>query len=133
MVTSVPSPRIDLATTSLHWAFTKLDPMECIKKPKTVFSTLLGHFEYRVMPFGLTTAHFEFALTYCPGSKNTKLDALSRQFATDQPNPELEPTLPLSCVVDAEERVREALALRSGPWGGLRPTRCLVRCTPVGA
>lgn len=71
---------------------------------------------------------FKFALTYRPGSKNNKPKALSRQFATDQPDPEPEPILPPSCIVGAatwqvEERVREAL--RSAPDPGGAPANTL--------
>lgn len=51
--------------------------------------------------WALFLGHFKFALTYQPGSKNIKPDALSRQFTADKPNQELESILPPACVVGA--------------------------------
>lgn len=44
---------------------------------------------------------FNFLDTYRPSSKNTKPDALSRQFSADLPEPEPGPILPPSCVAGA--------------------------------
>uniref|UniRef100_A0A8C9ZTG8 Gypsy retrotransposon integrase-like protein 1 n=1 Tax=Sander lucioperca TaxID=283035 RepID=A0A8C9ZTG8_SANLU len=57
--------------------------------------------------------HFNFSLSYRPGSKNTKPDALSRLFDTDSLPKSDETILPGSCVVGAvswevEERVKRA-------------------------
>lgn len=57
---------------------------------------------------------FNFTLTYCPGSRNLKPDALSRQFAPDSPEGYSGLIPPPSCVVgvirwQVKERVREAL------------------------
>lgn len=51
--------------------------------------------------WALFLACFHFTLTYRPGSRNAKPDALSRQFSTDEPNPEPEPIISLPCVTDA--------------------------------
>ncbi|XP_069823886.1 vomeronasal type-2 receptor 26-like [Dendropsophus ebraccatus] len=64
---------------------------------KTAFNTPEGHFEYLVMPFGLCNApavfqhyvndvfreylgRFDFEITYRPGSRNIRADALSGSF-----------------------------------------------------
>uniref|UniRef100_A0A8D0CYT6 Gypsy retrotransposon integrase-like protein 1 n=1 Tax=Sander lucioperca TaxID=283035 RepID=A0A8D0CYT6_SANLU len=56
---------------------------------------------------------FNFSLSYPPGSKNTKPDALSRLFDTDSLPKSVETILPGSCVIGAvswevEERVKRA-------------------------
>ncbi|KAK7883026.1 hypothetical protein WMY93_029200 [Mugilogobius chulae] len=57
---------------------------------------------------------FHFTLSYRPGSKNIKPDALSRLFSPDSTPDDHAPILPPSCLVGAfswevEERVRQAL------------------------
>lgn len=44
---------------------------------------------------------FHFHLSYRPGSKNVKPDALSRIYSSDPVTNEPEPILPLSCVLGA--------------------------------
>lgn len=51
--------------------------------------------------WALFFSRFNFLLTYRPGSRNTKPDALSRQFSTEEPTPEPEPILSPACVVAA--------------------------------
>lgn len=68
--------------------------------------------------WALFFTHFDLVITYKPGSRNTKPDALSRQFA---PSGEEERTIiPASCVVGAvmweiEKLIREALQLEPDP------------------
>lgn len=65
---------------------------------------------------------FDFVLSYRPGAKNGKPDALSRQFDPD-PSPKVStPILPASCFVGAvtweiEKRVSEATAGVQSPLG----------------
>ncbi|KAK7925711.1 hypothetical protein WMY93_008021 [Mugilogobius chulae] len=71
---------------------------------------------------------FNFTLTYRPGSKNLKPDALSRVFSADNPAPECDPILPQSCIVAAvtweiESRVR--LAQQNEPDPGTGPLNSL--------
>uniref|UniRef100_A0A672Z5U3 CCHC-type domain-containing protein n=1 Tax=Sphaeramia orbicularis TaxID=375764 RepID=A0A672Z5U3_9TELE len=80
---------------------------------KTGFNTPSGHFEYLVMPFGLANApavqarwslffnRFNFTLSYRPGSKNGKPDALSRLYEPVPRAKDPEPILPPSHVVGA--------------------------------
>uniref|UniRef100_A0A672YNH1 ribonuclease H n=1 Tax=Sphaeramia orbicularis TaxID=375764 RepID=A0A672YNH1_9TELE len=88
---------------------------------KTGFNTPSGHFEYLVMPFGLANApavfqgmvndvqarwslffnRFNFTLSYRPGSKNGKPDALSRLHEPVPRAKDPEPILPPSHVVGA--------------------------------
>lgn len=65
---------------------------------------------------------FKFTLSYRPGSKNVKPDALSRLFDPDSVSKSPSHILPPSCVVGAvtwgvEKRVREAIALAEVPDG----------------
>lgn len=47
----------------------------------------------------LFLCQFDFTLTYRPGSKNVKPDALSCQFSADPASQAPEPILPLACVI----------------------------------
>ncbi|KAI2647328.1 Transposon Tf2-9 polyprotein [Labeo rohita] len=94
-------------------------------KWKTAFVTPTGHYEYRVMPYGLCISpsvfqtfmnevfreflhrfarwtlfftRFNFSITYRPGSKNTVAEALSRQYSPDLPT-EPETILPSDLIV----------------------------------
>lgn len=49
--------------------------------------------------WSLFFGRFSFVLTYKPGSKNGKADALSRQFAPTEESPVTESIIPSSCVV----------------------------------
>lgn len=71
--------------------------------------------------WALFFTRFNFTLSYRPGSRNTKPDALSRQFQKDDAPPQ-EPAsiLPDTCVIaaltwDVEEEVQEALRDHPGP------------------
>ncbi|KAL0162309.1 hypothetical protein M9458_041705, partial [Cirrhinus mrigala] len=48
--------------------------------------------------WALFFTHFNFKVTYCPGSKNVSADALSRQFSSDCPS-EPEPIIPSNLIV----------------------------------
>lgn len=71
--------------------------------------------------WALFFTRFNFTLSYRPGSRNTKPDALSRQFQKgDTPSKDPVSILPSSCVVaaltwDVEEQVLEALRNQPGP------------------
>lgn len=52
--------------------------------------------------WALFLGRFNFVLTYRPGSRNVKPDALSRQSTPDDIEPLPGPILPSSCVIDAE-------------------------------
>ena len=63
--------------------------------------------------WALFLGRFDFTLSYRPGSKNTKPDALSRQFTPEEEEGREETILPSSCVIGAarweiERRVQEA-------------------------
>lgn len=63
--------------------------------------------------WALYFGRFSFTLTYRPGSRNLKPDALSRQFASEGPAANPDTILPASCVVAAvtweiESLVKEA-------------------------
>ena len=51
--------------------------------------------------WALFLSRFNFSLTYRPGSRNTKPEALSRQFALQEGEPSGETILPSTCVVGA--------------------------------
>ena len=51
--------------------------------------------------WALFLGRFNFSLTYRPGSRNTKPDALSRQFALQEGEPGGQTILPSTCVVGA--------------------------------
>ena len=78
--------------------------------------------------WALFFGRFNFTITYRPGSRNVKPDALSRQFSsTDMPN-SVENILPPSCVVagptwQIESIIREALHSEPDPGNG--PPNCL--------
>ena len=71
--------------------------------------------------WALFFTRFNFTLSYRPGSRNTKPDALSRQFQIDDtPSTEPAPILPDPCMVavltwEVEEQVRQALQDQPGP------------------
>lgn len=66
----------------------------------------------RQVRLALFFRQFNFSLTYRPGSRNVKPDALSQQFSPDLTDPDSGPILYPSCIVGAatwqvEERVHE--------------------------
>uniref|UniRef100_A0A8C6LVF1 Gypsy retrotransposon integrase-like protein 1 n=1 Tax=Nothobranchius furzeri TaxID=105023 RepID=A0A8C6LVF1_NOTFU len=72
--------------------------------------------------WSLFFSRFNFLISYRPGSKNTKPDALSRQYAPDRDEPP-STILPPACVVgsvtwDIKEQVLEALKTDPGPDNG---------------
>lgn len=73
--------------------------------------------------WALFFGRFNFSLTYRPGSKNTKPDALSRAFTSVGPVTSLDSILPQSCVVGAltweiSNSIREALLEQPDPGSG---------------
>lgn len=63
------------------------------------------------------------SLSSCPGSRNIKPDALSRQFTADSANPEPDPILPPTCIVamvtwEIESRVRQEQQSQPDPGNG---------------
>lgn len=73
---------------------------------------------------------FNFTLTYRPGSRNVKPDALSRQFSSSDSPDTIENILPLSCVVAAltweiERTITRALQTEPDPGNG-PPNRLFV-------
>ncbi len=78
---------------------------------------------------GPVFGRFSFTLTYHPGSRHIKLDALSHQFSTEESNTDSEPILPPTCFVAAitweiEWLVRRALNQQADPGNG--PANCLL-------
>ena len=78
--------------------------------------------------WALFFSRFEFSLTYRPGSRNVKPDALSRQFAPSNPKSETDTILPSGRVVAVltwgiERTVRDAQAIQPDPGTG--PVNCL--------
>lgn len=53
--------------------------------------------------WALFFARFMFTLSYQPGSKNTKADALSQLYSTEREEEKLTTTLPATCWVNAKE------------------------------
>lgn len=49
--------------------------------------------------WALFFGHFDFSITYRPGSKNVKLDAVSCQYASEESPASPDTILPASCVV----------------------------------
>ena len=80
--------------------------------------------------WALFFTRFNFSLSYRPGSRNVKPDALSRQFQREEDDASASDTiLPSPCVVasltwEIEERVRAATEGQPGP--SACPTGCLV-------
>lgn len=77
---------------------------------------------------------FNFTLTYRPGSRNIKPDALSRQFSFQESSVSPEPILPSSCVVasltwEIEAKVRQAQEQTPDP--GIGPPNLLFVPDPV--
>uniref|UniRef100_A0AAY4A0C0 Gypsy retrotransposon integrase-like protein 1 n=1 Tax=Denticeps clupeoides TaxID=299321 RepID=A0AAY4A0C0_9TELE len=63
---------------------------------------------------------FDFQLAYRPGSKNTKADALSRQFSSSVPDPDPDPIIPAERIVaplrwPLEDSIRRALPGEPAP------------------
>lgn len=78
--------------------------------------------------WSLFFSRFNFTLSYRPGHKNVKPDALSRQFATSKRAPDSNTILPSHCILgavqfDVESAVRAAQAGEAGPSDC--PTNCL--------
>uniref|UniRef100_A0A672F8Z2 Gypsy retrotransposon integrase-like protein 1 n=1 Tax=Salarias fasciatus TaxID=181472 RepID=A0A672F8Z2_SALFA len=66
---------------------------------------------------------FRFTLTYRPGSRNVKPDALSRQFSVEEPSDETASILPKTCILasltwEIEGQVRDALNQHPDPGNG---------------
>jgi hypothetical protein len=75
--------------------------------------------------WALFFGRFNFTLTYRPGSKNTKPDALSRQFTTDNIGCEPKTIMPSTCIVAAvfreiESCIRPAQQNQPDPGNGPR-------------
>ncbi|KAK3509828.1 hypothetical protein QTP70_012502 [Hemibagrus guttatus] len=71
---------------------------------------------------------FQFILSYCPGSKNLKPDALSRVYVNTPHEDAITPIIPSSKIVapirwELEGTVKQAQAREPDPGGG--PTNCL--------
>ena len=68
-------------------------------------------------------SRFDFTLTYRPGTRNTKPDALSRQFSPERPTEDPKTILPPGCVVasltwEIEDVVRKAQRQQPNPGTG---------------
>lgn len=73
--------------------------------------------------WALFFTRFKFTITFRPGHKNTKPDALSRQFAPEEGESTPDTILPASCMLGAvtweiERVVREAQHTQPDPGGG---------------
>ncbi|KAK7907036.1 hypothetical protein WMY93_015648 [Mugilogobius chulae] len=84
--------------------------------------------------WALFLGRFNFTLTYRPGSRNTKPDALSRQFAASLERDPDETILPPSCIIgmakwEVEKAVQEAQVSHPTPEGC--PAGCLFVPPPV--
>ncbi|CAJ1078658.1 Pol polyprotein [Xyrichtys novacula] len=80
--------------------------------------------------WSLFFSRFNFSITYRPGSRNTKPDALSRQFSGENALPDPEPILPQTRIVasltwEVEAQVLRALEQQPDPGGG-PPNRLFV-------
>uniref|UniRef100_A0A3Q2VWQ2 Gypsy retrotransposon integrase-like protein 1 n=1 Tax=Haplochromis burtoni TaxID=8153 RepID=A0A3Q2VWQ2_HAPBU len=87
--------------------------------------------------WSLFFARFNFTLSYRPGSRNTKPDALSRQYSSDSGASSPATILPAACVVGAltweiEETIRQALPGDPDPGTG-PPGRRFVPAAARGA
>lgn len=99
------------------------------------------HLNSRQARWALFFDPFNFTMTYRPGSKNTKPDALSRQFSVQESPSSPDTIVPPSCVVGAvtwqiEATVREAQRDQPDPGDG-PPDRlfvpdCEVSGSPMG-
>lgn len=76
---------------------------------------------FRQASWALFFSRFNFILTYRPGSRNIKPDALSRQFADPSETGEPEAVLPSSCVVAAVQWDIESLVKAAYPGPGTGP------------
>lgn len=70
-----------------HKNLTYLQNAKRLHSPQTRWALFLGR--------------FQFTLTYRPGSRNQKLDALSRQFSSDPVRTDPDPIFPPSCILGA--------------------------------
>uniref|UniRef100_A0A3B3C9J6 Gypsy retrotransposon integrase-like protein 1 n=1 Tax=Oryzias melastigma TaxID=30732 RepID=A0A3B3C9J6_ORYME len=73
--------------------------------------------------WALFFSRFNFTVSYRPGSRNLKPDALSRMHTPDEPGPSSDPILPSSCVIasltwEVEAASRHALATDLDPGNG---------------
>uniref|UniRef100_A0A8C6K7U4 Gypsy retrotransposon integrase-like protein 1 n=1 Tax=Nothobranchius furzeri TaxID=105023 RepID=A0A8C6K7U4_NOTFU len=77
----------------------------------------------RQFRWSLFFSRFNFVITYRPGTRNVKPDALSRQFSPDDPSEAPEPILPATCLVgsltwDIERQIHKAQETEPDPGGG---------------
>ncbi|KAL3969834.1 glutaminyl-tRNA synthetase [Sarotherodon galilaeus] len=73
--------------------------------------------------WALFFTRFNFSISYRPGSRNVKPDALSRQFSVPEERRDPEPILPATCAIgaitwDIESAIREAQRAEPDPGGG---------------
>lgn len=92
--------------------------MEGAKHPFLIWTdhrnlTYIKRLNSRQARWTLFFNRFDFVLSYCPGSRNTKPDALSRQFVAPEDESRQEPILPTSRVIAAIQWGVEAVVKRA--------------------
>lgn len=89
---------------------------------------LTKHLNFRQARWALFLQLFNYTLTYCPGPRDVKPDALSHQSAPETPPSDTKTILPPSCLVGATTWESESIvqdAQHSQPNPDKGPPNCL--------
>lgn len=84
-----------------HWLEGATHPFVILTDHNLEYLKSAKRLNPRQVHWALFFTHFQFSISYWPGSKNTRADALSRIHSTTSSNQESTPILPPECFINA--------------------------------